>query len=116
MPARVDTDPSFIAPSADSVRSSQCWTMVRSNVRAYSIARRISSAFMTGRPSSDTATQPASLSSPISDSDSPASPFVIAPTGYTRTAPTWRARPTISSVTARESLGGDVLGIEHTAV
>ena len=55
--------------------------MVRPNVRAYSIARRISSAFITGRPSSETATQPASFSSPISASVSPASPFEIAPTG-----------------------------------
>ncbi len=70
-----------MAPPADSVRSSQCCTTVSPNVRAYSIARRISSAFITGRPSSDTATQPASLSSPISASVSPARPFEIAPTG-----------------------------------
>ncbi len=50
-------------------------------MRAYSSARRMSSAFITGRPSSETATQPASRSSPISASDSPLSPFEIAPTG-----------------------------------
>ena len=81
MPARVETAPSFMAPPADSVRSSQCCTMVRSKVRAYSIARRISSAFITGLPSSETATQPASFSSPISASCSPPSPLVMAPTG-----------------------------------
>ena len=42
-------------------RSSQCCTTGRSKVRAYSRARRMSSAFITGRPSSDTATQPGLL-------------------------------------------------------
>ena len=62
-------------------------------MRAYSSARRIRPAFITGRPSSVTATMPAAFSSPISASASPLSPLEIAPTGKTRaTAACARAR------------------------
>ncbi len=74
------------------------------------------SAFITGMPSSETATMPASRISPISASDSPLSPLEMAPMGWTRTAAASRARRTINSVTARLSLGGLVLGMQQTVV
>ena len=81
IPARAETSPSCMAPPSESPRSSQCWITVSPSPRAYSSARRISPPLLTGRPSSETATQPASFSSPISARHSPASPRVIAPMG-----------------------------------
>src|SRR5262249_9656332 len=115
-PARVATSPSFIAPPADRPRSSACCTTGSPKVAAYSSARRIRPDDMTGRPSSDTATMPASRISPISASASPRTPCEMAPTGRTRTRSTSRARRVMSSVTARQSFGGCVFGMQQTVV
>ena len=73
--------PSCATPSPFSVGSSQ-WSMTgMPNMPAYSSARRISSAVATGRPSSETATQPASRRSAISASCSPFEPCDTAPMG-----------------------------------
>ena len=52
----------------------------------------------------------------MSASGLPSRPCVIAPIGRTRTAPTSRARRTISSVTARLSLTGFVFGMQQIVV
>jgi len=86
-PSSVAVKPSFIWPSAARPRSSLWEIRVMSMPFAYSSARRISSGFDTGLPSSDTATQPASFRSPISARFSPFKPWVMAPTGNTLTRP-----------------------------
>jgi hypothetical protein len=73
-------------------------------------------ALATGRPSSENATQPASRRSPNSAISSPFWPRVIAPIGYTRTAPSSRARSIIARVIPAWSFTGTVFGIAHTAV
>ena len=93
------------------------WSMTgRSKACAYSSARRIIRALATGRPSSETATQPASRRSPYSARSSPREPRVMAPMGYTRTAAASRARSRMSRVTPAVSFTGSVLGIAQTAV
>ncbi len=82
----------------------------------YSRARRISSAFMTGLPSSEMATHPAPTNSPISANSSPLLPLVMAPMGKTCTAPSRRARSMMKSVTDWLSLTGVVLAMQHTDV
>ena len=47
------------------------------------MARRITRAFITGRPSSESATTPAFFMEPISASASPAPPLVMQPMGNT---------------------------------
>ena len=75
------TAPSCATPSPLSDGSSQ-WSMTgMPNIDAYSSARRISSAVITGLPSSVIATQPAALRSPISVSCSPFDPIDTAPIG-----------------------------------
>src|SRR4051812_16996509 len=113
-PARVAAGPSFITPPCARFLSSACCTTTRPKVRAYSSARRIRSAFITGMPSSLTAMMPTSFISPISASDSPLSPLEMAPIGCTRTMAASRARRTIKSVTERLSLGGLVFGMQQT--
>ena len=49
------------------------------------MARRITRAFITGRPSSEMATMPASRMEPMAASSSPRLPFVMAPMGNTLT-------------------------------
>ena len=73
-------------------------------------------ALATGRPSSESATQPASRRSPYSDISSPREPRVMAPMGYTRTTPSARARSRIARVMPAWSLTGSVLGMAQTAV
>ena len=69
--ASADSKPSCMDPPALRFRSSQ-WLMTgRSNAFAYSIARRITRAFITGMPSSETATTPAAFMAPIDASSSP---------------------------------------------
>ena len=70
-PSRALTIPSFIAPPAASVGSSQWSATGMPNVRAYSSAVRMRCALATGRPSSLTATAPAPTISPNSASDFP---------------------------------------------
>ena len=80
-PSTVETGPSFMQAFSARVGSSQ-WSMTaRSKAFAYSRARRMTRALATGRPSSETATQPASLRSPYSASSSPFWPRVMAPIG-----------------------------------
>ena len=55
----------------------------RSSDRANSMARRITRAFITGRPSSEIATIPAFFIDPRAANSSPLLPFVIAPIGNT---------------------------------
>ena len=54
-------------------------------LRANSMARRITRAFITGRPSSEIATAPAAFIAPMAASSSPALPLVMAPMGNTLT-------------------------------
>ena len=54
-------------------------------MRANSMARRITRAFITGRPSSEMATTPACFIEPMAANSSPALPFVMAPMGNTLT-------------------------------
>ena len=60
-------------------------------LRANSMARRITRAFITGRPSSEIATAPACFMEPMAASSSPALPLVIAPIGNTLTTACRRA-------------------------
>ncbi len=115
-PRAVDTAPSCMTPPAARVGSSQ-WSMTgMPKIRQYSSARRMSSAEWTGRPSSETATQPDSTRSPISASSSPAIPLLTQPMGWTRTTPRRAASCTMNSVTDWSSLTGEVLGMAATAV
>ena len=88
----------------------------RSNPRAYSIARRIIPALGTGRPSSETATIPASFISPISASSVPSEFLVTAPIGSTLARPARSACSITNRVTAALSFTGVVFGIAHTVV
>ena len=115
-PSSVLTRPSCMTPLPVRCASSACWmTGMRKSVE-YSSARRISSAFMTGWPSSEMATQPAPINSPISASSSPRCPLVMAPMGKTWAAPSRRARSMMKSVTDWLSLTGAVLAIQQTDV
>ncbi len=115
-PRRVATAPSFMQPSALSVRSS-AWTMTgRSRSRAYSSARRITPADMTGRPSSVTQTQPASFNSAMSARASPLLPRVMEPAGRTRAKPASLARAWTNRATDALSQTGLVLGMATTVV
>src|SRR5580658_6188649 len=64
------------------------------------MARRITRAFITGSPSSEMATAPASFMPPMAASSSPALPLVMAPMGKTLTIALRRARSAL-----------DVLGV-----
>ena len=88
----METNPSCMAPPCASSQSS-AWLMIGTpKGRAYSIARRYSSAFITHLPSSEKATQPASACSASSASCLPSRLRVTAPIGYTRTTPSTFAR------------------------
>ncbi len=115
-PSIVATGPSFMDAPWASVGSSQWSITVRSKAFAYSRARRIMRALAIGRPSSETATQPASRRSPYSASSSPFDPRVMAPMGQTRTAPSRAAASRIARVMPAWSFTGSVFGIAHTAV
>lgn len=115
-PVQAELIPSCIAARRLSESSSQ-WLMTgRPKVDAYSRARRMIPALAMGCPSSLTATAPASRSSAISVRALPSNPRVTAATGCTRAVPASAARCRMRSVTARLSLGGTVLGMQHTAV
>ncbi len=88
----------------------------RPNPLAYSIARRYRLLFITGFPSSESATTPASFNSPISARVSPFSSLVTAPTGKTWVQARSRAWRKMYSVTARVSLTGLVLAMQARAV
>src|SRR5215471_14315600 len=77
---------------------------------------RASLALAMGRPSSETATMPASRIAPISLMASPLLPTLAAPMGHTRTWPRALARSTIKRVMEALSLTGLVLGMQQTAV
>jgi len=72
-----------MSPPALRFRSSQWSITGRSSERASSIARRITRAFITGRPSSEIATIPACFIDPMSANSSPALFLVMAPIGKT---------------------------------
>ena len=80
-PSRTDSAPSCMSPPALRCRSSQWLITGIPRLRADSMARRITRAFITGRPSSEMATAPAFFMDPIAASSSPALPLVIAPIG-----------------------------------
>ena len=80
-PSRIDSNPSFITPPTVSSGTWQCCMITRSNILAYSSARRISAAEATGAPSSVKATAPPATSWPSSASSSPLRPLLTAPTG-----------------------------------
>src|SRR2546425_933927 len=86
------------------------------NIEAYSSARRISRAVATGRPSSESATQPAAFSSAMSASSSPREPRDTAPIGYTRASAASCAFFRMYDVTFASSLMGSVFGMQATAV
>src|SRR5712692_1491231 len=115
-PSRVATAPSFMQPGPVSVRSSACTMTGRPRSCAYSKARRITPADITGRPSSVRQTHPASLSSAMSLSDSPRDPRVMAPAGSTRANPASRARACTNLATEALSQTGRVFGMAMTVV
>ena len=80
-PRRVDIAPSFItAPTV--IEASWQWSMIgRSNIFAYSRARRMSSLLCTQSPSSVMATTPARLSEPMGARAVPFIPTVMQPVG-----------------------------------
>ena len=80
-PSLVDHSPSCMTPPPVRVRSSACWMTGTPKCWAYIRARRISSAFITGLPSSEIARTPARTISPISASSSPSSPLLIGADG-----------------------------------
>ncbi len=82
-PSFAETGPSFITKPRVRVASSQCERIGFPNIFEYSSARRISSEFRIGIPSSENATAPASAIFPSSASSSPLRPFVTAPTAKT---------------------------------
>ena len=112
-PSSVETKPSFITPPAESPMSSACVITGIPKGLTYSIAFRISPESVTGIPSSEIATHPASHISPMSASSPPLSPLVIAPIGNTLTIPSVLAFKSMYSVTEALSFMGFVLGI-HT--
>ena len=67
-------------------------------------------------PSSLNTRTPASTISPISAIDSPASPFVMAPTGNTSARPAAAAFSLTSATIAAWSVTGSVLAMDETAV
>ena len=115
-PSRVATAPSFMQPGPVSVRSSACTMTGRPRSRAYSSARRITPADITGRPSSVTHAQPASFSSAMSLRASPSDPRVMAPAGSTRANPASRARACTNRATDALSQTGRVFGMATRVV
>src|ERR1022692_2099267 len=80
-PSLIDMSPSFMTAPSVMDRSWQ-WSMTgRSNILAYSIARRMSSFDCTQSPSSVIATTPALFSDPIGARASPFMPMVMQPVG-----------------------------------
>ena len=75
-PSRIDSKPSFITPPTVSSGTWQCCMIGRSNILAYSSARRIREAEATGAPSSVKATAPPATSWPSSASSSPLRPLL----------------------------------------
>ena len=81
IPSSVEESPSFMRPPVESCSSSQCATMGSSREWAYSSARFMSPACMTGLPSSEKPAAPASLRSPNSESIFPSEPLLMAAIG-----------------------------------
>ena len=115
-PSRVATTPSLMAPPCDNSRSSSCSISGRSNLRAYSSARRRMAEDTTGLPSSDNATAPPLRNSPNSVSCLPSWFTVTAPTGHRLINASRRASRRRNSMSARVSDTGLVFGIGHTPV
>ena len=115
-PRRVEAHPSFMTPAPTSEGSSSWTTTGRSNIDAYSSARRMRLPFTIGFPSSETATIPSAFIEPISASSSPLRPFETAPIGNTRTAPVSRARRTTNATVEASSVTGRVFAIAQTVV
>ena len=84
--------------------------------RAYSSARRITAALVTGRPSSLNATAPARASASSGASCSPNCPTVTAAIGSTSQCPAASARLRTHSTHAAVSTTGSVLGMHAMAV
>ncbi len=115
-PSLVEAMPSFICPPADSPVSSQWLITSMLKSFAYSIASLMRPLFITGLPSSEIATHPASFSSPISARASPFSSLLTAPTGYTFTMPSSCAFLSMYLVTDALSLTGSVFAMQATPV
>ena len=79
--------PSFMTAPRVNSRSSAWLRTALSNIRQYSIARRMISELTTGEPSSVKATAPPSTRPPISASSSPLRSLVMAPMGKTLALP-----------------------------
>ncbi|OQC48766.1 MAG: hypothetical protein BWX58_01009 [Deltaproteobacteria bacterium ADurb.Bin026] len=115
IPDITDAPPSCTKPFERS--SSSQWDIAGMlNSFAYSSAFRNVSEFLIDLPSSDMATMPASYISPISASSLPFKPFVMAPHGKTRQAPSDLAFLIIYSVILLLSFTGFVLAIHTTVV
>ena len=115
-PSSVEVKPSFITPPAESPMSSACVITGTPKGFTYSMAFRISPESVTGIPSSEMPTHPASHISPMSASSSPFSPLVIAPMGNTLTIPSVLAFRSMYSVTEALSFMGFVLGMQTMEV
>ena len=114
-PSRAETSPSCITPAPERLGSSSCSASTPPHSRWYCSALRRIAARWTGLPSSVKPSAPASASSAISVSASPASPRVIEarkPTGMraSRRAASRSERSTVASSTT-----GSVFGIATTA-
>ncbi len=115
-PSTVDIYPSCMEPPEESSRSSQWEMRGRPSIRAYCMPLRIRAALATGIPSSEKATAPAFLISPISASSLPLLPRVMEPTGKTWAAHCSRAVSKMYRIRAAVSATGLVLGMQATAV
>src|SRR5580658_9418501 len=115
-PRRIDMSPSFMtAPSV--MDWSWQWSMTgRSNIFAYSIARRMRSLDWTQSPSSVIATTPARFREPMGDSVSPFIPIVIVPVGSTLTTASRRTASWMNWMVPALSAGGVVFGMQTTVV
>ncbi len=85
------------------------------NILEYSKALLITRELITGLPSSEKATAPPFISSPISDMSSPFPPLVIVATGKTFIRP-FSASILVNLTSAWLSITGWVLGMVHTDV
>ena len=113
-PTPADTEPSCMTPSPDRSGSSSWSARTPPTSFWYWSARRSIRALGTGRPSSVNATAPASRSSAISVSSSPAIARVIAAMNPTGTEASRSARRRSAWTAAAQSTGGSVFGIAST--
>ncbi len=111
IPSAAETGPSCIAPSPESSGSSSCSAIVPPQRRWYWRARRITRALAIGRPSSLNPIAPASRSSTISVSSSPAISRVTVARNPTGTEALARAPSRSAATSAAVETGGEVLAI-----